>query len=87
MPKHAPGGTEDFIGVLFGQDQLRWVDSDVVLGIFGILHRAQNRIGTATQHHVEGAAAAVHLVSQGEGGKARRAEQLGQQDAGDELAG
>ena len=85
VAQHAAGWTQHLVEVLRGQDQLGGVDGDVVLGVFGVAHRSQQRIGATAQHDVEGAAAAMHLVADGGGGEERGAEQLGQQNSADQL--
>src|SRR6185437_15236627 len=59
---------------------------DVVRGIFGIVDGAEEGIGAAAQHDIEGAAAAMHLVEQSQAGEEAGADQLRQQNACDQLA-
>ena len=53
MPQYATGGVEDFVDVLFREDEFGGVDGDVVLGVFGVLNRAEQRVGASAQHDVE----------------------------------
>jgi hypothetical protein len=85
VAQHAAGGTQHLVDILRGQDQLGGVNGDIVLGVFGVAHRSQQRVGEAMQHDVEGSAAAMHLVADGGGGEERGAEHLGQQNSADQL--
>ena len=85
MAQHAARWIQHLVDILRGQDQLRGVDGDVVLGVFGVLHRSHQRVGAAAQHHVEGAPPAMHLVADGDRGEERGAEQLRQQNSADQL--
>ena len=73
MAQHASRGIQHLVDILRGQNQFRGVHGDVVLGVFGVLHRSQQRVGAATQHDVEGAPPAVHLVAEGDRGEERGA--------------
>ncbi len=86
MAQHTAGWTQHLVYILRGQGQFGGVNDDIVLGVFGVAHRTQQRVGEAMQHDIEGAAAAMHLVADGGGGEERGAEQLGQQNAADQLA-
>ena len=76
-------GVDDLVEVLMRDIELGRIDYDVVVRVFGVLHRAQQGIGAAAQHHVEGAAAAVHLMQNGHSGEERGAGKLGKQDTRD----
>jgi hypothetical protein len=85
VAQHAARRIQHLVDILRGQDQFCGVHDNIVIGIFGILYRAEERVGAAAQHDVEGAPAAVHLVSDGDGREERCAEQLGHENSADHL--
>ena len=85
MAQHAARWTQHLVDILRGHDQLRGVDRDIVLGVFGVLHRSHQRVRATAQHHVERAPPPMHLVPDGNGGEERGTEQLRQQNSADQL--
>ncbi len=67
--------------------QVGEVEHDVVAHIFGVLHGAEDGIGAAVHHHVEGAEVVVALESPCHRDDQRRRDQLHQQHGGDEAEG
>jgi hypothetical protein len=74
------------IDIFLGKIHLGSVEHHVVLRVFRILYRAQERIGPPAQHDVERMEADVALVEHGRGGERKGREQLYQEHGDDEAA-
>ena len=66
-------GHGDHVGILRRQNEFGLVDDDVIVGVLGILHGAEERIGAAIERDVESTTAVVHLMEDGDDGEERGA--------------
>lgn len=80
-------GVPDLVDVFGGDVQVGLVEHDVVFGIAGILDGAENGVGAAAEHDVEGAKVDVALVAEGEGDDEDGGEKLDGEDGDDEPEG
>ena len=80
-------GVPDFVDV-FGRDvQVGLVEHDVVAGVVSVLHSAQDGVGAAVQHHVEGAEVNVALKAERQCNNQHGREQLDGENGDDKAEG
>ncbi len=86
MAQYAATGILYLIDIFLGKIHLCSVEHHVVLRVFRILYRAQERIGPPAQHDVKGMEADVALVEHRRGREGKGGEQFYQEHGDDEPA-